>query len=415
MFNRHITDQILAAIADTPVILINGARQTGKSTLMEWISKNKHPATYYTLDNATTLAAIKSDPGDFIANMNGPIILDEIQRAPEIFVAIKEAVDKNRKPGRFLLTGSANVLLLPKLSESLAGRMQIINLWPLSQGELIDHKEGFINILFDKQFAQFELKPLARKKLIQLILAGGYPEVLSRKDPGRRLDWFDSYITAILQRDIRDLANIDGLTTLPKLLSLLAARASSLLNLAELSRSSAISHTTLMRYMALLEATFLIHTVAPWSNNLSKRLVKTPKIFLNDTGLASYLSGINEERINTEPQLLGMLLENFVVVELKKQLTWTSKVRAKLFHYRTQSGQEIDIILEDASGRCVGIEVKSSRTVTEKDFKSLKIFAEENKDKFVRGIVLYTGDQVYSFGKNFYAVPVHALWSIRDL
>lgn len=413
MYIRHITSQILSAIADTPVILINGARQTGKSTLMEWISNNVHPATYYTLDNTTTLAAIKSDPGDFIANMDGPVILDEIQRAPELFVAIKEAVDKNRKPGRFLLTGSANVLLLPKLSESLAGRMEIINLWPLSQGELIGNKEGFIDALFEKQFALFELKPLTRKKLIQLILAGGYPEVLSRKDPVRRLDWFESYITAILQRDIRELANIDGLTTLPKLLALLAARTSSLLNLAELSRASGISHTTLIRYMSLLQATFLIHPVTPWSNNLSKRLVKTPKLFLNDTGLVSYLTGINEERINTEPQLLGMLLENFVVLELKKQLTWTSKVRVKLFHYRTQSGQEIDIILEDASGRCVGIEVKSGRTVTEKDFNSLKIFGEENKDKFIRGIVLYTGDKVYSFGKNFYAIPVNALWDIR--
>lgn len=413
MYNRHVTNQILAAIADTPVILINGARQTGKSTLVEWISRTTHSATYYTLDNATTLAALKSDPAEFIGNMAKPVILDEIQWAPEIFVAIKESVDRNRKPGRFLLTGSANVLLLPKLSESLAGRMQIINLWPLSQGELVGHQEGFIDSLFEKKFTLPEsnpVKPFSRKKLIQDILAGGYPESVRRKDPKRRLYWFESYITAILQRDIRELAHIDGLTTLPKLLSLLAARASSLLNLAEISRASAISHTTLMRYMTLLEATFLIHPVAPWSNNLSKRLVKTPKLYLNDTGLIGYLLGINEERLNTEPTLLGPLLENFVVMELKKQLTWTKKVRAKLFHYRTQSGQEIDIILENASGQCVGIEVKATKTATEKDFKSLKLFAEENKTKFIRGIILYTGDQVFSFGKDFYAVPIQRLW-----
>jgi predicted AAA+ superfamily ATPase len=410
MHHRNITDKLLIALSDTPVVLINGARQTGKSTLAKWIAENKHPADYYTLDNVATLAAISTNPGDFVARQNRPIILDEIQKAPELFVAIKESVDKNRKAGRFLLTGSANVLLLPKISESLAGRMEIVTLWPLSQGEIHNIKEDFIDRIFAKDFSLLKTESLSRKALFSRIIHGGYPEILTRKDETRRQDWFESYITAILQRDIRDLTNIEGLTILPKLLRLLAARSASLLNYAELSRTSGIPHTTLMRYMTLLQTTFLISLILPWSGNFSKRLVKTPKLYLNDTGLLSYLLGINENRFETEFNGSGMLLENFVANELRKQLTW-NKTRAEIYHYRTQSGQEVDLVLEDKAGSCVGIEVKSAANITERDFKGLYAFAEQIKNKFICGILFYTGEQILPFGKRFYALPVSALWN----
>lgn len=414
MYQRQIKNRILDALKDTPVVLINGARQTGKSTLVEDIAKNQYPATYYTLDNLNTLSAIKTDPGNFINQLGEAVILDEIQKAPEIFSSIKETVDKNRKPGRFLLTGSANILLLPQLSESLAGRMEIITLWPLSQGEINDTPETFIDYLFHKNFSIKSPKQIMRRdELFEQILLGGYPEVLSRNTAARRHAWFQSYLTTLLQRDIRDIASIEGLTLLPRLLSFMATRSSTLLNYAEISRASGIPHTTLMRYLTLLQMIFLIHIVPPWSSNLSKRLVKTPKIYMNDTGLLADLLGIDNDRLEQDGNLTGMLLENFVVNELKKQATW-NQTPVQFYHYRTQTGQEVDILLENAAGECVGIEVKASSSISEKDFKGLQSLSESLNQKFLRGIVLYTGDQTLPFGKNLFAMPVNTLWQARD-
>lgn len=413
MYQRNISTNIVTAMADTPVVLVSGPRQSGKSTLVEWIgSRLNRNATFSTLDNVQTLSAIKADPSGFVKRVDGwTTILDEVQKAPELFVAIKEAVDKNRQPGRFLLTGSANIFLLPKISESLAGRMEMISLWPLSQGEIRGVKEKFIDSVFGKTLPVFKPEHMIREELFKNILLGGFPEVLTRLTFPRRQAWFESYITAILQRDVRDIMNIEDVTALPRLLSLLAARSCSLLNYAELARTSGIPHTTLMRYLILLQATFLVHVVLPWSGNFSKRLVKSPKIYLCDTGLMSFLLSIDEARLELEPNFIGLLLENFVVNELKKQLTW-NETRAKLFHYRTQSGQEVDIIIENARGECVGIEVKASTNITEKDFAGLQVFSEHIKNKFIWGIVLYTGEKILPFGKNLYALPISSLWSL---
>jgi len=416
MHLRNITAKIEEALADTPVVLLNGARQTGKSTLVEWIAASRHPADYYTLDNLATLSAVEKDPESFVNHLQKAVIIDEVQKAPGLFPAIKASVDKNRKPGRFLLTGSANILLLPKLSESLAGRMEIISLWPLSQGE-IDRvnqnqknlQENFIDCIFKKQLNFRLSQKISRDQLLDRILQGGYPEVLTRVTAHRREAWFESYITAVLQRDIREIAHIEGLTVLPRLLSLLAARAAGLLNYAELSRSTGIPHTTLMRYLILLETTFLIYPVLAWSNNFSKRLVKSPKFYLNDTGLMCFLLGMNKSRLHSDLHILGNIFENFVMTELKKQLTWNN-TRANIFHYRTQSGQEVDAVLENTAGECTGIEIKLTSAVTEKDFKGLKSLAEDLDHKFIRGIILYTGEHLLPFGKNLYAVPISALW-----
>lgn len=408
MIRRNITSNLLDALADTPVVLLNGARQTGKSTLVKAVVSDKLPARYVTLDDVSVLAAARHDAAGFLAGIDGPVVIDEIQRAPELFIAIKSEVDRNRQPGRFILTGSANVLLLPNLSESLAGRMEILTLWPFSQGELIGVKETFVDILFKKKLPGLSLKKEERSNILDRIIAGGYPEAVSRTSPTRRKAWFDSYITTILQRDVRDIANIEGLTSMPRLLSLIAARTPALLNFAELSRSLAIPQSTLKRYMMLLEATFLINNLPAWSGNLGKRLVKAPKLTMCDTGLMAHLLGANRERIITGGQI-GPLLENFVIMELQKQITW-SETRPKMFHFRTQAGQEVDIVLEDNAGRVVGIEIKASTTVSAQDFKGLKTLAEETGSNFVRGIVLYTGDQNISFGANLHALPVNLLW-----
>lgn len=415
MIRRNINSEVRAALADTPVVLINGARQTGKSTLAQQVAEegfpeSDQPARYITLDDATVLSAAQADPDGFVRSLKGPVILDEVQRAPELFRAIKLEVDRDRQPGRFLLTGSADVLLLPNLSESLAGRMEVLTLWPLSQGELEGRKERFVDTLFEKELPS-DLMQGGRGEigLWERVLRGGYPEVVSRATAKRRWAWFGAYVTTILQRDIRDLANIDGLTAMPRLLTLLAARTSSLLNYSEISRSSGLPLSTLKRYMTLLETTFLVQTLPAWSGNLSKRLVKSPKLTLCDTGLASQLLGIGEEQTKTDKGLLGPLLENFVAMELKKQITWSERQLA-LYHYRQQTGQEIDLVLEDAGGALVGIEVKASASVSGRDFKGIRALAEANPRKFRRGVVLYAGETTVAFDPNLVAIPIRMLW-----
>lgn len=409
MILRNITQPLLDALSDNPVVLLNGARQTGKSTLAQWLLSSKFPARYLTLDDAGILAAARNDATGFLAGLDGPVVLDEVQRAPELFLAIKAEVDRNREPGRFLLTGSANVLLLPRISESLAGRMEILTLWPFSQGEIESLKERFVDIVFADALPPLSDMTEDRTALFARIIRGGYPEIQGRKNEQRRQAWFGSYITTILQRDVRDLAQIEGLTAMPGLLSLVAARVTSLLNFAELSRSLAMPQTTLKRYMAMMETTFLVQPIPAWSGNLGKRMVKSTKIILNDTGLMAHLLGINQRRLATDPSLAGPLLENFVAMELRKQITW-GQIELHLFHFRTQTGQEVDIILEDTVGRVVGIEVKAASTIDSGDFKGLRALSQGLGSRFLRGLILYTGNVSIPFAKNLHAIPVDALW-----
>lgn len=402
---RFLSEQLIAALEDTPVVFLRGARQTGKSTLACQIGESVSPRRYVTLDDAVVLAAAREDPVGFLAGLSGPVTLDEVQRAPDLFPAIKAEVDRSRRPGRFLLTGSANVLLLPRLAESLAGRMEILTLWPFSQGEIRGGREHFI----DRLFAGEPPPAAGPSEAARIVLTGGYPPAVERTSPDRRRAWFGSYLTAILERDVRDLAHIEGLTTLPRVLALLAARTASLVNFAELSRGLGMPQTTLKRYMALLEATFLVSFVPAWSSNLGKRLIRTPKLFLNDTGMAGYLLGADEERLGREPALRGAVMENFAVMELRKQAGW-SKARPELFHYRTAGGQEVDLVLENAAGEIVGIEVKASATVTGHDFRGLRALMETAGDRFRGGAVLYTGTSSVPFGPRLHAVPVASLW-----
>lgn len=411
MLRRHITDSILASLKDTPVVLVHGARQSGKSTLVRWVASNRYPARYLTLDDAGVLAAARHDPDGFIGGLEGPVVLDEAQRVPELFQSIKARVDRDRKSGQFLLTGSANVMLLPRLSESLAGRMEIHTLWPLSQGEIEGREERFLDALFSGSLPSISDSAQDRTDLLRRILQGGYPEVRSRRTEARRSAWFSSYVTTILQRDVRDLANIEGLASLPRLLSLLAARAMSVMNIAEISRSLAMPLSTLQRYLVLLQTTFLIQILPAWSANLGKRLVKAPRLVLADTGLACHLLGIDRARLARAPAHLGPLLENFVAMELRKQVAW-SRTRPQLFHYRTQTRQEVDFVLEDKTGRVVGVEVKATATVTGSDFKGLRHLAEAVGKRFRRGMVLYTGSEVIPFGANLHALPIAALWRL---
>jgi predicted AAA+ superfamily ATPase len=397
------------AMEDTPVILLNGARQTGKSTLIQDCTDALPNASYLTTDDATVLAAAQRDPAGFLSGLSGTVVIDEVQRAPGLFPAIKLLVDRDRRPGRFVLTGSANVLLLPQMSESLAGRMEVLTLWPFSAGELAGQAEGFLATLFSPEPRFQSGEALDRAAYLQKIVEGGYPEALSRKTARRREAWYGAYITTILQRDVRDLANIEQLSSLPRLLQLLASRSMGLSNNAELSRVTQLPNSTLNRYMTLLEMTYLVQPVLPWSANLGKRLVKSPKLMLCDTGLMAYLLGI--DGTGKIPDIaLGALVENYVALELRKQMTWYPG-RMELYHFRERTGIEVDFILETPQGQIAGIEVKASGGVDERDFKHLEFLQRTMGARFQHGVIFYLGEKQVRFSEQLTALPLSCLWA----
>ena len=405
---RNIRYAVDIALKDTPVVLVNGARQTGKTTMVRAIA-NARRAQYVTLDDHATLEAALNDPPGFIAGLGKFAVIDEVQNAPNIFRAIKASVDRDRRPGRFLLTGSANVLVLPRLGDSLAGRMEIISMFPFAQDELKGRRSGFIDKVFAARPVMSAGEPVDRKALAALVLAGGYPEVITRRQSGRRSAWYSAYINSILQRDVRDISNITGIVDLPRLLNALSIRNSGLLNLADLSRTMDIPHSTLRRYMALLEATFLSVPLTAWSASRGKRLVRSPKVQLVDSGFAAHLAGIDSVARLKDGPSMGPLLENFVVNELRKMAGW-SKLRVNLFHYRTEKGREVDVVLEDAKGRIVGIEVKASAAIGGNDIEGLKDLRATAGKKWIRGLVLHPGTGITPFAKDLHAVPLNALW-----
>jgi predicted AAA+ superfamily ATPase len=408
--------QLMEALTDTPVVFLRGARQTGKTTLVKQLAEespdSKNTRQYISLDSATALAGALEDPTGFLQGLKKPVIIDEAQRASALMLAIKEDVDRERHAGRYLLTGSANILALPGIADSLAGRMEVLTLYPLSQGEIAGTREDFIQALFQKDFpATGTAKDsLPKETLLEAMTLGGYPEVLSRSNPKRRAAWFDSYITTLVERDIRDIANIQDISGLIRLLRLLGARSGTLHNQAELSRSVGMSVSTLSRYVPLLEALFLIWFLPAWSSNLSKRLVKSPKLHVIDSGLACHLCGADAERLADDSIMAGRLLESFVAGELLKQSSWTEHP-VTLYHYRSQGGEEVDVVLEDRAGRVAAVEVKLSSSVASHDIKGLASLRDALGDHFARGVVVYTGQEVIPMGDRIFAVPMGAIFA----
>lgn len=412
MYQRFVMPEVDAALNDTPVVLLIGARQTGKSTLVQHLSAQRRPAQNLTFDDLTTLHAARNDPQGFIAGLSGPTVIDEIQRVPEVLLPIKAAVDRDRRPGSFLLTGSANVLLLPRLADTLAGRMEVITLRPLSQGELSGSSERFLNHLFATSDPGWESLPTDRADLLQRVSCGGYPEIQTRKAEKRRTAWFSSYLATILSRDMRDLTGIDALNELPRVLKAFASRTSNLLNYADISRDLAIPVTTLRRHASLLIATFLVHELPAWSINIPKRLVKAPKILITDSGLAAHLLGVavTDPTVSQGGGMTGALIETFVGNELIKQMGWHEQSLA-LYHFRTHVGEEVDFVLEAADGTIAGVEVKLSSTISDRDARGLKTLHEAAGGRFRRGVVLYAGSAVVPIDDRIAAVPIRNLWS----
>jgi uncharacterized protein len=407
---RAITPRLLAALKDTPAVMLVGPRQAGKSTLVQGLASGPHPARYVTLDDLRALDAAQRDPVGLIESTDGSLVIDEIQRAPDLLLPIKAAIDHDRRPGRFILTGSAQVMLLPRVSESLAGRVEIHTLWPFSQAEIEGVSGRFVELLLDGSPKPAAAPATSRRELVERVARGGFPEVLGRS-PDRREEWLAAYLTAIVQRDLRDLANIERLAEVPAVLASLASRVRAPLNKTEVSSSVGIPRTSLDRYLTLLEHVFLVRRLPAWHTNRIKQITKAPKLLVSDSALLAHLLRADRARLEEDEALLGIVLECFVGMELAKQLS-ASKLRATLLHMRTARGAEVDFVLEGADSRVAGVEVKASTTVRSQDFKHLATLRDRlGKDRFARGVVLYAGGERLPFGKQLEAWPLATLWS----
>ncbi|MFT3888047.1 MAG: ATP-binding protein [Arachnia sp.] len=411
ILSRAIAPKVVEALEDTRIVVLQGARQVGKSTLAEQIARTR-TSMVVTLDDVAVRGFASTDPVGFVAqHPEGMLVIDEIQRVPELILALKAAVDRDKRPGRFLVTGSANLLDLATTHESLAGRAEHLTLQSFSQSELAGEHANFVDGAFEGQALGRFVSVLDRADYLTRACDGGYPEALARTSVSRREDWYREYIALIVNRDAADVSGLQRLADLPRLLRLIAARSGSGMVWSALANESGIPRTTLDPYVRLLETLYLTVTLPSWTVNLTSRETKQPKVFLADTGLAASLLGVSPQALApTVPQSpAGALLESFVVGELSRQLGW-SRVHASMYHYREHRGAEVDVVLEAPDGRVVGIEVKAAATVQRKDLAGLTILRDKLGDRFVRGYVLFTGREAQMVGERMTALPIEAMW-----
>jgi hypothetical protein len=407
LYPRLAEPRLVAALGDTPAVLIHGPRQCGKTTLARVVGA-RLGYDYWNFDDDVVRAAAETDPVGFVGDLRTRVILDEVQRVPELFTSLKTAIDRERLPGRFILTGSANVLLVPRLSDSLAGRMEILRLHPLAQCELERREPVFIDALFSGAFPPGTSERL-RGALFERIVTGGYPAALVRSAPRRRAAWYRDYVDTLVQRDVRDLTRIRALEALPRLLELAAGQTAHLMNISDLAAPFQLSRPTIRDYVTLLERVFLLDELPPWHSNRLSRLVKTPKLHLGDTGVACALLGLDADDLAHDRPALGQLLETFVFQELRRQATAVDAPMS-FHHFRDRDGAEVDIVVERGVRAVAGVEVKASATVTSADFRGLRKLRDATGKRFTAGVVLYDGEAGVGFGDGLYAVPIRRLW-----
>jgi uncharacterized protein len=407
LLERAAAATVQAALSDTPVVVLNGPRQVGKTTLTQRIS---YPGSHdvATLDDETTREAAGADIRNFVTRSVDTFVIDEAQLEPRLFRAIKAEVDRDRRPGRFLLTGSSRLLSAPDMASSLVGRVEIVDLWPFSQGELLGSPDTFVDALFDAPVDLIRNRQLIRRDVVAKVVTGGYPEIVTR-EPNRRRQWFTSYLTTITKSVIRDISAIERLAEIPRLLRLCATRTGNELNVSSIANELGVPSRTVDGYLELLVQTFMIERIPAWSTNLSRKVVRRPKLVVTDTGLAAHLIGANHSTTDRVGGPFGQLLETFVANELRKQLTWAEQ-KPSLWHFRDRDGAEVDLVLEHPDGRVVGIEVKATSSPSGDDLRGLRFLADRLGDRFHFGILLHTAPEATRFGPNLAALPVSVLW-----
>lgn len=405
MYERFAERQVKEALSDTPVVLLVGPRRVGKTTLARKMQGAGR--TYLTLDNQTTFEVAQADPVGFIRGLDQAII-DEVQRAPELFLAIKKTVDEDYRPGRFLLTGSANVMTLPRVADSLAGRIETIRMLPLARSEITGQAPTFLERLFAGNLKGTGEETVG-DNLVRIALAGGFPEAIARESERRRQVWARSWLTSVLTRDLRDIAEVEKLSELPKFVRLLAEHSGHLVNYSRFGSSIDVSYKTGQRYVSLLEQIFLITTVQPWYTNVLKRIARTPKLHFLDCGLLAAVRGLTFDRVKSDRGKFGPLLESFVFSEILKLMA-VSDLQLTPYHFRDQQMREVDIVLERDDGMIAGIEIKVAASVDSSDFAGLRILAEACKERFAYGVVLYDSSDFVPFGDKLAAAPLSCLW-----
>ena len=408
VFPRHNRKLIVEGLTDTRVVFVAGARQVGKTTLTQDIAAHEHPLVRLNLDDDDVRAAAQEDPVGFVAALPGPALIDEVQHAPDLLLAIKSAVDSDPQPGRFLLTGSANILASRRVKDALTGRIDTISLWPLSQSEVRGGQLNFIDCLFAAAPPWIENAPVGRDAFAAILAEGGFPEARLREGQ-RRHRWFLNYVDTVLDRDLRELSDAIKLDEMPRLLRLLASQAANLLSYRAVAKRLRLHHDTVKAYVALLEQTFLVRRLPAWRPGLGAREVATPKIYLVDTGLLADLLGADGQRIREDDQVTGTALENFVATELLKHLEWAD-IPARLYHYQRRTA-DIDFVLEASDGSLVAIEVKAAATVSEHDTKRIRELRDRRGGRFRAGVVLCSRAETAPLGDRLWAVPISGLWS----
>ena len=409
LYPRHLRSRIDEALRDTPVVLLNGPRQAGKTTLVEQYVGTER--SYLTLDDADTLLAAE-DPVGLFRGLDRAVI-DEVQRAPRLLLAIKQSVDQDRRPGRFLMTGSANLMLVPGVADSLAGRMEKLTLLPLAGCEIHGGKGRWLDTVFagtPPGRMPAEARRDVRGELVKAVLGGGYPEAVARADTKRRVAWARQYIEALVERDVRDIANVEKLDHLPRLLRALAEMSGQLCNFTQLGGQVGLDHKTASKYVAVFERMFLLRRVLPWSANRLSRLVKTPKAHFLDSGLLSSLTGLTDAVVARDRSRFGAALESYVFGELLKLASWSDD-DYDVFFYRDKDQIEVDFVVENRAGDVVGVEVKAAASLSRNDFAGLRKLANLAGSKFAAGVVLYDGAQTLPMGDRLWAAPVSTLWT----
>ncbi|WVN42423.1 ATP-binding protein [beta proteobacterium MWH-UniP1] len=406
LFPRRIQPRVAEALLDTPVVLLAGPRQAGKTTLVRRIAEQQG-FRYLTMDDELTLLSAREDPAGMIRSLDRAVI-DEIQRAPQLLLAIKKSVDEDRRPGRFLLTGSANLMALPTVADSLAGRMETLSLLPLSQSEIESRSANWIDRAFAGQILKVD-QPAIGGDLIERVMRGGYPEAIARASPRRRVAWARQYIDAIIQRDLRDVASIEKLGQLPRFLRALAQTAGQMCNYTQLGGQVGLDGKTASRYVSVFEQMYLLKRIDVWARNRLNRLVKTSKLQFIDSGLLAALLDLTADEAHQDRTRFGNVLETFVFSELLKHTT-TAEGDYQLMYYRDLDKFEVDIVIENTAGLLIGVEVKAAATVKETDFRGLKKLASLAGKQFKMGVLLYDGTETMTLGGGIWAAPLSSLW-----
>ena len=403
LISRHLQPLLSDALRDTPAVLINGPRQSGKTTLARQFTAER---PYISLDDPNRLAAARSDPEGFVRQIDRAII-DEIQRAPDLLLALKLSIDQDRRPGRFLLTGSANVMSLPTIADSLAGRIEIHSLLPLSNAEILGHRSEFLERAATGDWTPLQdvMAPCIGDDLVGHVLAGGYPEMRNRVSGARRQAWARAYMTTLVERDIQDVARIDEAARIPQLLAILAMLSGQLLNLSQIGGQIGLNLHTAEKYIGILEKLFLVRRLPAWRRNELSRLIKTPKLHFLDAGLLAVLVRATPELLRSERGRFGSILESWVFAELLKIISLSSESWF-VSHYRDKDQVEVDFVLESPLRAVIGIEVKAAATVSATDFKGLRRLQDLTGSQFMTGLVLYDGTMPLPFGDRLWAIPL---------